>query len=468
MDFNAPSPKLVPLEKSGAITEYESQLKSLALDLWSGLLADRSADIGVLGAPHLGSFSLVQRELNSDGLILIKSDNEEGLTRYLYKAFRSGKLGGRGLHFLRTYLQMLYPNAWEIEQVWCTVDDTYPNSTAINDYWAPHLNDPDPRLDGTWQLSAVVPWRTPGSLSDRDYQYQTSRVIVYLDYTDVDIREAGNMLSILRSIVPAKIVPQINLRKFDSIDIPISVSATFKEHIFIENSIDVAISVDATFKEYLVPELGLLALFGSEYYDSGTWYVDTGQTIGMNPERIESNSRPGGNGTNFVAGIDTDINNASDEFELNGPGTVEAWLYRPSGQPESRRGVLSTWPSHTTSGRSGWSVFEYYANLAVGLYDTHGSTVRVLNIPLADIPHDEWFHFAYTRGRDFVAVYINGTQVAHGTIDPDFVYQSPRPLTLSYRYSSDGVFKFDEVRIVKNWVIEEDFTPEPTLAIINY
>ena len=108
LDFsNAQLPRLLPLENSYTENEVEADLKRLFLDLFDSTLAADVFDVNVLGAAHLGSFDMVRKAVNADGLVLMQGDREEAATRYLYRAWKSGDVQGRGLHFLRTYLQML-------------------------------------------------------------------------------------------------------------------------------------------------------------------------------------------------------------------------------------------------------------------------------------------------------------------------------------------------------------------------
>ena len=129
LDFqNAQLPRLTPLEGSFAETEVEADLKRLFLDLFGTNLAGNSFYANVLGAAHLGSLDLVRKAVNTDGLVLLQGDREEAATRYLYRAWKSGDVQGRGLHFLRTYLQMLFPNECEVEQLWHDKESPYPTA----------------------------------------------------------------------------------------------------------------------------------------------------------------------------------------------------------------------------------------------------------------------------------------------------------------------------------------------------
>jgi len=126
-DFsNAELPRLAPLEASYTENDVEADLKQLFLDLFGSALAPAIFDVNVLGAAHLGSFDLVRKMVNTDGLVLLPGDREEAATRYLYRAWKSGNVQGRGLHFLRTYLQVLFPNIGDAVQLWHGKGIEYP------------------------------------------------------------------------------------------------------------------------------------------------------------------------------------------------------------------------------------------------------------------------------------------------------------------------------------------------------
>jgi hypothetical protein len=207
--YSAALPTLAPLENSGSVNDYEEQFRLLVLDLFSELLAADVFDANVLGMPHLGSFDLVRREVNSDGLVMLQGDREEASTRYVYRAWRARNGQGRGLHFLKTYLQVLFPGQWDVTQIWFSTSDEYPVSTVYNDWWIPRLGDPGLAFDGTWNLGLPVPWRTSGSMSDRDGVYLSSRVRIALDFLQVDTTTVTGLLDVIRGVVPARIVPVI-------------------------------------------------------------------------------------------------------------------------------------------------------------------------------------------------------------------------------------------------------------------
>jgi len=138
MDFdfyNAQPPRLSPLENSYVENTVEADLKRLFIDMVSQTMAIALFDANVLGAAHLGSFELVRKSVNADGLSLLPGDKEESSTRFLYRAWRSRNVQGRGLHFLRTYLQVLFPNINEITQLWHSKSSVYP--TDLRNYESP-------------------------------------------------------------------------------------------------------------------------------------------------------------------------------------------------------------------------------------------------------------------------------------------------------------------------------------------
>lgn len=130
-------------------------MKSLTLELLD-LMSAGTFDASVMGAPHLGSFDLVRKTVNRDGLVLLPGEREEAATRYLYRAWKSGDIQKRGLHFLRTYLQMLFPNACEVNQLWHSDQYEYPTALfsdkPIFAWWLNQVGEPGLKLDGSWGL----------------------------------------------------------------------------------------------------------------------------------------------------------------------------------------------------------------------------------------------------------------------------------------------------------------------------
>lgn len=212
-DFDsAVLPAAEPLQNSFAENQIEQELKGLFLDLF-GTVSSRTFDASVMGAAHLGSFELVRQMVNHDGLILMPGDREEAATRYLYRAWRSGDIQKRGLHFLRTYLQMLFPNACEVNQLWHSEEYPYPSALFTDQpvaaWWLHQLGEPELKLDGSWGLGR----RIEGVDESRKYRragmagmWLTSRVEISLDL-GIEIQSVSRLLQIIRSVIPARLVP---------------------------------------------------------------------------------------------------------------------------------------------------------------------------------------------------------------------------------------------------------------------
>ena len=215
MDFQTSQlPSVTPLEDSFAENAIESDLKKLFSDLLVAYQAAEVFDANVLGAAHLGSLDLIRKTTNADGLVLLAGDREDSATRYLYRAWKSGDAQGRGLHFLRTYLQMLYPNMCKVEQQWQDKAQTYPtglyvDTTRVN-YWLYALGETGLKLDGHWKIGGQRPlnqWATEAArLPDTSNMFLTSRINVTLDFS-VQVRSIVSLMTIIRSVIPARFVP---------------------------------------------------------------------------------------------------------------------------------------------------------------------------------------------------------------------------------------------------------------------
>lgn len=192
----AETPKLSALQRSHAATKAEEDLKNLFIALFTTYLAGDFYDANVSGAQHLGSFDLVRRSVTSDGLTMPQGDRAEEAARYIYRAWKARDKNGRGMIFLKTYLQVLFPNLCEVAQLWQEKGKPYPtalHSTLEND----GKFVPDPAL-----------------------HWLTSRIEIALDLT-VEARSVLELTDIFRSIVPARLVPQFLfwIRIFASLDI---------------------------------------------------------------------------------------------------------------------------------------------------------------------------------------------------------------------------------------------------------
>lgn len=181
-DFpNAELPALKPLASSYTENQVEAELQALTIELFRDRLGAGVFDASVLGAAQLGSFELVRRAINADGLVLTPGTHEEPATRYLYRAWRAANMQGRGLHFLRTYLQLLFPGAHTIHQMLQDKGQPYPTSLT------PYAGGPIP--------------------SDK---YLTSRVEIEIDSTG-NVQSVPNVLSCVLSVIPARFVVFFNI-----------------------------------------------------------------------------------------------------------------------------------------------------------------------------------------------------------------------------------------------------------------
>lgn len=122
------TPVLEPVKAFHEADAIEHQLKAMSLDVFREYLRGVEREINVYGAPHLGALEQVERWVKSDGIVITRtSSSSDDSIRYLFKAWRS-RNPKRGLRFLRTYLQLLWPNAWEAEQLWQHKKLPYPTA----------------------------------------------------------------------------------------------------------------------------------------------------------------------------------------------------------------------------------------------------------------------------------------------------------------------------------------------------
>jgi hypothetical protein len=185
-------PQLTPLEKSFAVDDVEAQLKQMFIDLFNMHLAERAHDVNVLGMAHLGSLDLVRRIVSVDGLVFIPNNREEATTRRIYRAWKAGNAQGRGLHFLRAYLQLLFPNSWTIDQQMQAKAEPYPTALYPVQYT---LNDAD--------------------------KYLTSRIKIWVSAQSTNAGSVSAIAKILKDIIPARLVPEINISETSSTTIRI-------------------------------------------------------------------------------------------------------------------------------------------------------------------------------------------------------------------------------------------------------
>lgn len=181
-DFqNAQAPALLPLSASFAENAEEQDLRDLVREVFADSLAADVFDASVVGASHLGTFDLVRRTVNQDGLVLLPGAHEEPSMRYLMRAWRACNGQGRGLHFLRLYLQLMFPGAYAIRQI--LQDKALPYPTALSYY------------DG-----GEIP-------ADK---YLTSRIEVTIDIGS-STQSIGEIAACAQAVIPARFVVYFRL-----------------------------------------------------------------------------------------------------------------------------------------------------------------------------------------------------------------------------------------------------------------
>lgn len=217
-------PSAQPLKMSHEASNVEADLKSVFAELFA-LLGKDTFDASVLGAAHLGSFDLVRKSVNRDGLVLLAGEREEAATRYLYRAWQSGDAQKRGLHFVRTYLQLLFPGESEVKQLWHVKDAPYGTAFITdeprNPYWYNFLGQEGLKLDASWKLGrpfALDDYYPPEHAHERSDMFLTSRIEILLGLESIadGINPADSsmgsattgLIKIIRSVIPARLIPE--------------------------------------------------------------------------------------------------------------------------------------------------------------------------------------------------------------------------------------------------------------------
>lgn len=118
------TPQLGPVAQTHRHDQLESQVIDMMMEIFRANLRDEERSLNANAMPHLASVSMIEMWIMADGLGVIKGGHRDHL-RYLFKAWRS-RNPKRGLHFLRTYLQMIWPNGWTATQMWQQKDAPYP------------------------------------------------------------------------------------------------------------------------------------------------------------------------------------------------------------------------------------------------------------------------------------------------------------------------------------------------------
>lgn len=122
---------LAPLQNSHEADGLEAELKALFKLMFDGQIRPAERTINTVGTPHIGPFDQVERAVKSEGLALQRRGGEDAM-RYLFRAWRA-RNPKRGLHMLRAYLQVLWPNGWTMDQMWQDKAQPYPLLTKTNE-----------------------------------------------------------------------------------------------------------------------------------------------------------------------------------------------------------------------------------------------------------------------------------------------------------------------------------------------
>lgn len=177
------TPNMQPLRNSHEADTLESELKALFIDLLGQYVRPGERLTNTVGVPHIGGFSQVERAVSAEGLALQRRGDEAAM-RYVFRSWRA-RNPKRGLHMLRTYLQLLWPNSWEMHQQWQKNGEPY-----------------------TSELSDT----------DEGDHFLTSRVNVFVHTATTDGSDVASVAPSLRSVVPARIVLNVQVITRNQID----------------------------------------------------------------------------------------------------------------------------------------------------------------------------------------------------------------------------------------------------------
>lgn len=173
-----PDPDLAPLRESHEADIMEAELKGLFIRLVEEFVRPAEQEIKTIGMPHLGPVEQFERAVKNEGLALVRRGDEETM-RFLFRAWKA-RNPKRGLHMLRLYLRLLWPDGWRIDQLWCEKGGVYPAGLV---------------------------------LSDGGNHFLTSRVSVVISSGATSGADVDAVAPALRSVVPARIVLGITLEQ---------------------------------------------------------------------------------------------------------------------------------------------------------------------------------------------------------------------------------------------------------------
>lgn len=175
-----PPPGLGPLLESHEADEVEAAFKAAVIEVFERVLRPAVSRINAYGMPHRGDSKVLERFVKAEGLALERRANLEPFMRELYRAWRS-RNPRRGLHFLRYYLRLLYPDKpWTLTQLWHDPARPYPEAVS------------------------EVP--LPG-------YYLTSRVRLFLELDgDASGAELARLVGVFRAVLPARLLLEVATR----------------------------------------------------------------------------------------------------------------------------------------------------------------------------------------------------------------------------------------------------------------
>lgn len=241
---------LKPLQASFEENTLEADMKKLFIRLYHENLAQQDDEINTFGMPHLGTLSLLQRHIKADGLAVMNNGDTEKI-RFLFKAWKHQN-PRRGLHFLRTYLRVLWGDAAEAQQMYQKKSLPYPT----------HLRSLR-EIEGLGE-------------SVNDY-YLTSRVRVDVDTGDA-LQE--NIRAAVRSTLAARLVLDMRVAKF----------AVMEMGMAIVSSIPCFVRLEGEMQRPGLAFNGAWGFDGSQQYDDllssgpmltfdGSWSYDGSQSF---------------------------------------------------------------------------------------------------------------------------------------------------------------------------------------------
>lgn len=173
-------PALAPLVNSYEADQIETELKAMFIDLFNTYIRPTERLVNTAGTPHLGPFSQVEQAVKAEGLALVRRSNaDEEAMRYVFKSWRA-RNPKRGLHMLRVYLQMLWPNSWTMDQMWQDTGVAYP--------------------------TALVP-------ADGGHHFLTSRLNVTVSNSYSDGSDVATVAPALRSAIPARMLLKVTVKQ---------------------------------------------------------------------------------------------------------------------------------------------------------------------------------------------------------------------------------------------------------------